>query len=160
MSAPFFSFSFVRSHFFLALTISALALTACAVGPDYRQPKIDVPAAWKENPPAGWKMAQPQDTDKGSQWWKIYHEPRLDELVARIEISNQNVAAAAARHRQAVALLGAASAAFFPTANLGATANRAESTSSSESLGTNGGNRSRVNSSSQVSLNLGWEIDL
>ena len=157
MSAPFFSF--VRTRNFLALTASAFALAACTVGPDYRQPELDVPAAWKEDAPPGWKIAQPQDMDDHGEWWKIYHEPQLDHLVAQVEISNLNVAAAAARYRQALALLNAASAAALPAANLGASASRAESTSTG-SPGTSDSTRSRVNSSSQVSLDLGWEIDL
>ena len=157
MPAPFLSF--VRTRAFLALTVSAFTLAACAVGPDYRQPELDVPAAWKENPPPGWKMAQPRDMDDQGHWWKIYNEPQLDHLVTQVEISNQNVAAAAARYRQAQAALNAASAAALPTANLGASTSRAESPGSGSS-GMGGSTRSRVNSSSQVSLNLGWEIDL
>ena len=158
MSAPFLLFARARI-FPLALTFSASGLAACAVGPDYRKPDIDVPAAWKENPPPGWKMAQPQDTNERGEWWKIYNEPQLDELVARVAISNQDVAAAAARYRQAQALLNAASAAAFPTANFGAAASRSGN-GSNESIATNGENRSGVNNSSQISLNLGWEIDL
>ncbi|MCL2831084.1 MAG: efflux transporter outer membrane subunit [Betaproteobacteria bacterium] len=149
--------SFARTRIFLALAISSLALAACTVGTDYRQPELDLPAAWKEDPPPGWKTAQPQEISDRGEWWKIYNEPQLDELVAQVEISNQNVAAAAARVRQALALLDAASAAAYPTASLGASAGRSGS-GVNENLVTN--SRSRVNNNSQVSLNLGWEIDL
>ena len=157
MSALFSSFP--RPCIFLALTVSAFALAACAVGPDYRQPELDIPAAWKEAPPPGWKIAQPQDMVDRGEWWKIYNEPQLDHLVAQVKISNQNVAAAAASYRQALALLNAASAAALPTANLGAAASRAESPGNVSSE-TSGGAGSRTSNSSQVALNLGWEIDL
>ncbi|MCL2589822.1 MAG: efflux transporter outer membrane subunit [Betaproteobacteria bacterium] len=157
MSAPFFYF--IRTRILLTLAVPVLMLAACAVGPDYRRPEIDVPGAWKEDPPPGWKAAQPQDMDERGEWWKVYNEPQLDDLVAQVEISNQNVAAAVARYRQAVALLGASSAAAFPTANLGASAGRSGS-GGNESIGTNGITHSGINNGSQISLNLGWEVDI
>ena len=43
---------------FSILTLT-LALTGCAVGPDYLRPAVDIPPAFKEAP--GWKAAEPQD---------------------------------------------------------------------------------------------------
>ena len=41
---------------FPILTLT-LALTGCAVGPDYLRPDVDIPPAFKEAP--GWKAAEP-----------------------------------------------------------------------------------------------------
>ena len=43
-------------------------LASCAVGPDYRKPDVDMPAAWKEA--ADWNLAQPADTAPKGKWWE------------------------------------------------------------------------------------------
>ena len=51
----------------------------------------------------------------GGQWWEIYNDPQLNALEAQVDISNQNLAAAEANFRQALALIRVARAAYFPT---------------------------------------------
>ena len=57
-----------RGHLPLAcLACLLLTITACTIGPKYQRPEAQVPAAYKESPPAsfkaldGWKVAQPSD---------------------------------------------------------------------------------------------------
>ena len=88
-----------RSFIACALTL----LAACAVGPDYRRPEIAVPAAFKEM--GNWKPAEPRDSAPRGPWWESYGDAELNALVAQVEISNQNIRAADARYRQALALL-------------------------------------------------------
>jgi NodT family efflux transporter outer membrane factor (OMF) lipoprotein len=87
--------------------------TGCSVGPDYVRPPAETPPAYKEN--AGWKVAQPRDELPRGKWWEIYDDPQLNALEAQVDISNQNIAAAEANFRQALALIRVARAAFFPT---------------------------------------------
>lgn len=103
----------------LALVSAApLALAACTVGPNYARP-APLPAA-QETPLAfkeleGWKPAKPIDTlDKGA-WWTVFGDPVLDELEARVAVTNQNIAAAEANYRQAVAIVSQSRAGLFPT---------------------------------------------
>ncbi|MFN3397459.1 MAG: hypothetical protein ACK4ZS_02875 [Sulfurimicrobium sp.] len=51
----------------LFLTLSFLTLAGCAVGPDYRRPQVETPAAYKEA--QGWKMAEPRDQAPRGDWW-------------------------------------------------------------------------------------------
>ena len=95
-------------------------LSGCAVGPDYRKPQVEAPAAYKEN--VNWKVAQPQEAIVRGAWWKIFADPQLDALVEQVNISNQNVAAADAQYRQALAVVKAARAGYFPTVTAGAQA--------------------------------------
>ena len=98
-----------------AVTVAALALTACTVGPNYRRPADATPPAFKETAGVDWTPAAPGDAlDKGA-WWTVFGDPALDALCARIDVSNQNVAAAAAAYDQARALVREARAGFFPT---------------------------------------------
>jgi NodT family efflux transporter outer membrane factor (OMF) lipoprotein len=97
-----------------AAPAAALALAACAVGPNYTLPAAPVPNAYKELPP-GWKIAAPQDEKRRGEWWAIFEDPELDRLERQVNISNQNVKQFEAQYREAVALLKEAQAQLFPT---------------------------------------------
>ncbi|MDP9089905.1 MAG: efflux transporter outer membrane subunit [Pseudomonadota bacterium] len=97
----------------LCLALCAALTSACAVGPDYHRPPFPTAANYKE---AGdWKPSEPNDVRARGPWWQIYHDDVLDGLEAQIDISNQNVRAAAAAFEQAQALVSQARAGFWPT---------------------------------------------
>jgi NodT family efflux transporter outer membrane factor (OMF) lipoprotein len=97
-----------------ALIALPLLITACTVGPDYVRPTAPTPAAnYKES--ADWKPAQPKDDMIRGKWWEIYHDPQLNALEDKVNISNQNVLQAEAQFREAAAAVKVARAAFFPT---------------------------------------------
>ena len=97
-------------------------LTACAVGPNYKRPAMDLSSAYKEQD--GWKPSAPADAlDKG-KWWEIYNDEVLNGLEEQIDISNNNVLAAAASVEESRALLRQAQSAFFPQVNLNASRTR------------------------------------
>ncbi len=73
----------------------------------------------------GWKQAEPQDHLVRGAWWEIFNNPELNALEEQVNISNQNVAAAEAQFRQALALVQVARAGYFPTVTAGASATRA-----------------------------------
>jgi NodT family efflux transporter outer membrane factor (OMF) lipoprotein len=105
-----------------AAALLLITLSACMVGPDYVKPKVDTPASYKEL--EGWKKAQPQDHVPRGTWWTIYNDPQLNALEEQVNISNQNLAVAEAQYRQALALVQAARAAYFPTVTAGPTVSR------------------------------------
>ncbi len=116
-----------------ALLALAVALpVGCAVGPDYRKPEMQAPAAYKEN--VDWKVAQPQENVVRGAWWKIFRDPQLDALLEQINISNQSVAAAEAQYRQALAVVRANRAGYFPTVTAGAQATRSLRSSNTSSV--------------------------
>lgn len=89
----------------------------CAAGPDYIRPDSEAPASYKEI--EGWKVAQPRDNLIRGAWWEIFNDPYLNGLEEEVNISNQNIAVAEARLRQARALIGIARAGSFPTVTIG-----------------------------------------
>ena len=97
--------------------IAALALAifaaCCTVGPTYKRPPIAGTPAFKEAPPAGWKEAEPNEGILRGRWWEIYNDPHLNELVSKVELSNQNVIAAMAQYREAVDQVQIARAGLF-----------------------------------------------
>jgi NodT family efflux transporter outer membrane factor (OMF) lipoprotein len=95
-----------------------LALSACAVGPDYRRPPVDVSTHFKQMD--GWKEATPADARIGGAWWLGYADPELSALLEQVRISNQNVAQYEAAYRKASALVQAADANRYPTLSLSA----------------------------------------
>ncbi|HBZ56667.1 MAG TPA: RND transporter, partial [Syntrophobacteraceae bacterium] len=124
----------VPNHFKSLLSFATvfLTLTACMVGPDYRKPALDAPASFKET--QGWKMAQPNDDAIRGAWWEIFNDPQLNALEEQVNISNQDLAAAEARFRQARALVQAARSSYFPTVTIGlAVARSRQSTNQSSS---------------------------
>ncbi len=99
-------------YLFCSLII-ILQLSACAVGPNYVKPRVVIPAKFKENT-QGWKIATPQDERDRGHWWKIFRDPQLNALEAKLNISNQNIAMAVEQYRQALALVDEARANYFP----------------------------------------------
>ena len=93
-------------------------VAACAVGPDYHRPKLDASPDYKE---AGdWKPSEPNDVFNRGPWWEIYKDDVLNQLEVHVDISNENVKAAAAAYDQARALVAQAKAGFWPTVDVSA----------------------------------------
>jgi NodT family efflux transporter outer membrane factor (OMF) lipoprotein len=139
------------------------ALGACAVGPDYQRPALDVGAAYKEGQVEvpGWKRAEPRDDADRGKWWLVYDDATLNDLVARLNASNQTIAQAEANYRQALGLVRGARAGFFPTVGAGAGLTRSGSGGGSGASSSSGGSGGS-NVSNQYSLtgSVSWELDV
>jgi NodT family efflux transporter outer membrane factor (OMF) lipoprotein len=85
------------------------------VGPKYQRPPLPAAPAFKEQPPAGWKEAQPSDSQLKGKWWEIYNDPALNALEEQVSVSNQNVLAAMAQYEEARAQVRIARSALYPT---------------------------------------------
>ena len=129
------------------------ALAGCAAGPDYQRPKLDAPAQYKEL--QGWHAAAPNDAAPKGEWWTLFADPELERLIARVDISNQNIRIAEARLRQAHAAADQARAALFPALNANGSATRSKSPSLPNAPSFASG---AVNNYS-ASLNASWEPD-
>ncbi|MCX5893688.1 MAG: TolC family protein, partial [Deltaproteobacteria bacterium] len=92
-------------------------------------------------------MAQPRDELPRGKWWEIYHDPQLNALEEQVDISNQNIAAAEANFRQALALIRVARAAYFPTVTGGPSWSRFKR---SENLGNSNSNLAGASGTSGV----------
>jgi NodT family efflux transporter outer membrane factor (OMF) lipoprotein len=105
----------------MCLAVTPCLLAGCMVGPKYHTPSVETPAAYKELTPAdfkntdGWKVAQPKDDALRGKWWEIFNDPQLNALEEKVNISNQNIAAAVANFFAARAMVKEARAQLFPT---------------------------------------------
>jgi NodT family efflux transporter outer membrane factor (OMF) lipoprotein len=150
---------------FAALNIIALALAGCTIGPNYSPEPAPVSPQYKEL--KGWKRAKPSDDADRGDWWKVYRDHALNELLPQIEVSNQTVAAAAAAYEQARAIVREGQAALFPTATAGYTATRTRtgplavgSGVSGASFGGTGGRGAIYTTRFTVPINATWDIDV
>jgi NodT family efflux transporter outer membrane factor (OMF) lipoprotein len=152
----------MKPGFRLTALLLTTALAGCAVGPNYVRPSAPISPTYKSA--EGWAPAVPADALDRGDWWTLFGDPVLNDLAARVRVSNQNVAASEAAYRQARALVSQQRAALFPTVNLTGGATRS---------GTGGGGGTTVvdgqivgagGSSSRTtyrtSLGGTWEIDV
>ncbi|HEY9269843.1 MULTISPECIES: efflux transporter outer membrane subunit [Achromobacter] len=151
-------------NLFLPRSIAAAALCAllgaCAVGPDYQRPALDVGATYKEGQGEveGWKPARPLDQAERGDWWRVYDDATLNGLVERLNASNQTVAQAEANYRQALGLVRGARAGFFPT--VGAGAGMTRSGSGGGQNGSTSASGSNVSNQYSLTGSVSWEVDL
>ena len=91
----------------LVCSFSILLLCGCAIGPDYRRPVIDAPAAWR--------LEEREANDfANTAWWEQFDEPVLNELIRTALKENKDVKIAAARVEEFMGRYGVTRAVQFP----------------------------------------------
>ncbi len=98
--------------------LCACAATGCTLlGPDYQRPAIELPSAFEQDKPS-------ESPVLSAEWWKLYGDARLDQLIAESLERNSDVKLAVARIEETDAALREAGAAFLPEIDLGAVGSR------------------------------------
>ncbi|HEX4410202.1 MAG TPA: efflux transporter outer membrane subunit [Xanthobacteraceae bacterium] len=123
----------VKAAYPLVFAVS-LALTACAVGPDFVQPPApDVGGYTPESrngapAPAGAGAGPSQkfaiDRDIPGEWWTVFHSHDLDNLLGQALLANPNLEAAQAALWQAKENLYAQAGSLLPTIDANSSATR------------------------------------
>ena len=106
----------------LFVVTCAAMLAACAAGPNYQRPVVDMPVAWKIEPP--WREGAPNDLADKGPWWLRFGDPLLDTFEQQALAANPTLAAADARLTQARAQLASATTSLYPQVNVAARAGR------------------------------------
>jgi NodT family efflux transporter outer membrane factor (OMF) lipoprotein len=131
--------------------LTLLLSAGCRVGPDFTPPKpAAMPSAWSG--PAGTPRPATAQAGDLDEWWRLFGDPTLTELVQEGLKANLGLASAEASLRQARALRGVAVGGLWPTASASASALRQGGPQYSSSGG--GGNLF------QAGLDASWELDL
>lgn len=137
-----------RGKLLVALAAASL-LGACSLAPTTAMEPMPVPMAWKHAAPAqGWVSAEQARAWSQGQWWLLFDDVVLHQLVQRVELNNQNLKAAAANVAQAQALLRQQQAELLPA--LGAQLGQQRS----------GGEDRATTRSASLNLNASWAPDL
>jgi hypothetical protein len=83
---------FCRLHGLVLICVSVLS--ACAVGPDFKQPDPPKTSGYTESPlskklvtapgiPGGTDQEFVEGADIEAQWWELYKSPELDALIKK-----------------------------------------------------------------------------
>jgi NodT family efflux transporter outer membrane factor (OMF) lipoprotein len=140
----------------LLTTVSALMLSACAVGPDYARP---TPPAASSGPflsaREGVTTTAPAPNDADPEWWRLYKDPVLDGLVADALAANTDVRVAVARIARARASLREVRGDRLPSTNLGAGATYGRVSEGQVPPGAD-----RTGWQVDAGLTVGYEVDL
>lgn len=167
---PFFSLFGVPMSRLGLLVLSCSVLTACAVGPDYQRPSLDIGDDYRQSqvvasdnvdqaktaaasmPPfEGWTRAQPSDTAQRSPWWQLYGDDVLNGLMTDLNTENQTIMQAEANYRQAQALVKGARSGFSPSIGTDAGLTRS---------GSGSGSGGSVGNQYDINAGVSWEVDL
>ena len=137
-------------NLFISLML-ALVLAGCMVGPDYRRPANEAPAAWRTEEPGAKDVVN-------TLWWKQFKDPVLDGLIESALRENNDVRIAAARVEEFLGRLRTTRAGLFPQVGAGATAQRIDVTRYTNPQWIPGMMNPYTNLKAYV--NASWEIDL
>jgi multidrug efflux system outer membrane protein len=134
------------------VALLSLVTAGCAVGPRYKRPAVDVPAAHRgiEQENAG-KIDSPSFADQ--KCWELFQDQQLQQLLRTAIEQNYDVRIAAARILEAQAQLGITRSNQFPQVSAGAAAN-SQRTPALPNLPV------ATNSSAErLSLSAAWDLD-
>jgi multidrug efflux system outer membrane protein len=139
------------NRLFLALTVTVF-LAGCAVGPDYARPTSTLPEQHKEATVTAQAVAP-----VNAEWWTLFNDPTLNQLVQQTLAANQDLQAAIARLEANEAAAREAGSELYPA--IGLAANGSRNRISGETFsGKNTGSATYNNR--RAALSLSYEVDL
>jgi multidrug efflux system outer membrane protein len=138
----------MKTFLLLALTSSPLLAA---------MPTIETPAAFRDVDPTStpWKAAEPADNFARGQWWLLFQDPTLDDLVTRALAANQDLRAAAARVEQARAAAGIVRSDYWPQIAAAGGVLRERTSATTEMVFPDS-----TTTTYRTPLSVSWEIDL
>src|SRR5580700_9897656 len=98
--------------------LAVLVLEAgCMMGPKYKRPAVNVPQQYRTPEP---QQATQASSLGNEQWWQLYQDPVLTQLIHTAIAQNYDLRIAAARVLEAQAQVGITRSNQFPSASVGA----------------------------------------
>jgi len=115
----------IRRYTSVALTaLVMVAASGCAVGPDYQRPALAMPGAYMHD-------RSDVEADKAAglaaipaQWWVLYNDATLNQLIADALVRNADAKIAAAQVEEADTVLRQVNASFIPEIDVAALGSR------------------------------------
>ena len=139
-----------RSAFLTAVAVPlAMIMLGCAVGPRYRRPEIRTDASFTNADAAQFAQAQ-----TSVNWWSIFNDQQLAQLIRDAAAANHDLRIAAANLREARALLLEARYDYYPTVTASGAYER-QRFSKASALG-----RDRDRDLFSTGFDATWELDL
>lgn len=135
----------------IILSLIALALGGCTVGPNYARPTVDTPSSWRMTDAEAKDLAN-------TAWWGQFNDPVLDNLVHVALRENLDLQIASARVEEFAGRYGFVRADFFPQVGANAAAGRQRTTEETGNTNPPGTNFTLNNYS--ATLGATWELDI
>jgi outer membrane protein, multidrug efflux system len=134
----------------LAGSLTLLLVGGCAVGPNYKQPPVNVPDVYRDvqGPPS------PPANLADQPWWDVFQDPVLKGLIDEALRNGYDVQLAAARVEEARARAGIARSEFFPSIGYGGGWSRQGAPVTVSPF-----TKATFNTIS-ANVNFGWELDI
>jgi multidrug efflux system outer membrane protein len=136
---------------FISLIMLVVIATGCKIGPDYRRPAVDVPAAWR------FENKETQDLINTS-WWEQFNDPVLNELIAIALKENKDLQIATARVEEYLGYYGETRSALFP--QIGASASAARERVTEEGRTSLPAGVNPIDRDYQGLISASWELDI
>lgn len=124
---------------FTALASCLTLLAGCMLGPNYKQPELELPTG---------EAADNFSVFTNAKWWEVFGDPVLNQLESDALVYNKDLQAAVARVDQARAAVGIATADQMPSLSAAAESGRA------------GNDKGSGQTQSTAGLSVSYELDL
>jgi multidrug efflux system outer membrane protein len=148
-------------HSRMTMAAFCLLATGCmTVGPDYEKPQDGLPAAYRLDGSTSGSSTVGNSTASPliqNEWWKLYGDARLNQLIASALERNADIRVAVARIEETDANLREVGAAFLPEVNLGASGSRQRISTTTATPFPAGA--SVIRNNVRLALNSSFEID-
>ncbi len=139
---------------FISLSAALLIFSGCAmVGPDYVKPTAPEPDKWLESESPKLKSRE----GKFGDWWTVFNDPALNELIQAAYQQNLNLHTAGLRIYEARAQLGIAFGFQFPQTQQGS---GSASLNQISKNAPNSVSADRYYSNFDIGLDAAWELDV
>ena len=135
------------------LAVACVASQGCTVGPNYAEPVLDAPDRWQQESTRGLASGE----SNVETWWRLFEDPKLDDLIRRAVEGNPDLREAAARVAAGRAERGMATGEWFPAADARGSVTRVEV---SEALLPAAIDGSRSDTFYSAGIDASWEIDV
>jgi NodT family efflux transporter outer membrane factor (OMF) lipoprotein len=142
----------VMNSYFKFLLPLVLLLNGCKVGPEYKKPETIVASSFMEGN-INWKKASSNPEIDRGQWWVIFNDPILNDLITKVNLNNLDIKTAQAQFNSSFAMVESARSNFFPKIN-------ATHNSTSKKSNFRSSNASNDLSNHSLSLDSSWEADV
>src|ERR1700735_2788412 len=133
-------------------TVLSVGLTACSVGPRYKQPTLVLPQKFTA-PDKATVDVSPHADASDPQFWHSFNDPELSSVVQRALTANNDLRAALAHYDSANALLREAKFDRYPTVTMGTSVGR-QKLGEFQAFG-----YPRNNRFFHTGINPSWELD-
>ncbi|MGC9944200.1 MAG: efflux transporter outer membrane subunit [Verrucomicrobiota bacterium] len=139
----------VSGLWLLGFAFSILLSAGCAVGPNYKRPPVNVPAAFRG------EIESSTNSFANLPWWQVFHDDTLQSLIQIALTNNYDLRIAVTRVEQARAIAAQARSQFYPQANYQVFAGKGRNVSDNMPSPTGTGG-----SVFGGDVNASWEIDV